>query len=93
MYLYKTTIYHNTTNVVTIPANNSADVTDFDVAGKKGTAVSVTALVVSETTFETEKTYRQFKTLVTNNTTWASVKYVDNGKAYTLYLVSSNPLT
>lgn len=92
MYLYKTVTYHDTNNVATVPANNTADNADF-VANRKATAVKVDELVISETTFVTDMTYTAFKTLVTNNTTWASVKYVTGTKSYSMYLISSSPLS
>lgn len=92
MYLYKTVTYHDTTGVVTVPANNASDNSDF-VANYKASAVKVDELAISETTFITELTYAAFKTLVTNNTTWASVKYVAGAKAYQMYLISSSPLS
>lgn len=92
MYLYKTVTYHDTTNVVTVPANNTADNTDF-VNNRKASAVKVDDMVLSETTFVTDLSYTAFKTLVTNNTTWASVKYIFGPKAYQMFLISSSPLS
>lgn len=92
MYLYKTVTYHTTTNVVTLPANNTTDNTDF-VNNNKASAVKVDAVEVAETTFVTELSYSAFKTLVTNNTTWASVKYIQGPRAYQMFLVSSSPLS
>lgn len=92
MYLYKTVTYHDTTDVVTVPANNSTNNSDF-VANNKSSAIKVDELNVSETTFVTELSYEDFDSLVEGNTTWASVKYIAGPRAYQLYLVSTNPLS
>jgi hypothetical protein len=92
MYLYKTVTYHNTNGVVTVPANNTTDNSDF-VANRKASAVKVDEMVLSETTFVTDLSYSAFKTLVTNNTTWASVKYITGTKSYQMFLISSSPLS
>lgn len=92
MYLYKTVTYHITEGVVTLPANNAADNSDF-VANRKASAVKVDEVAINETTFVTELSYTAFSTLVTNNTTWASVKYIAGPKAYQMFLISSSPLS
>lgn len=92
MYLYRTVTYHDTTDVVTVPANNATNNSDF-VANHKASAIKVDELTLAETTFVTELSYEDFDDLVTNNTTWASVKYVAGPRAYQLYLISSNPLS
>ena len=92
MYLYKTTTYHDTTNVATVPADNATDNSDF-VTNNKASAVKVDEVVVSETTFVTVMTYADFDTLVGDNATWASVKYTVGPKDYTMYLISSSALS
>ena len=92
MYLYKTVTYHDTSGVASVPASNAADNADF-VANRKASAVQVDALELAETVFVTEKSYTDFGTLVTNNTTWASVKYVTGAKSYEMYLISNTPLS
>lgn len=92
MYLYKTVTYHDTSGVVTVPENNFTSNADF-VNNNKAIAVKVDELEISETTFITELTYAGFDNLVTQNTTWASVKYVTGVKSYEMYLLTNTPLS
>ena len=92
MYLYKTVTYHDTNNVVTVPVDNTTDNADF-VANNKASAIEVSELVVSETTFVTEMSYGDFDTLVEANASWASVKYTVGVHDYTMYLISSSALS
>lgn len=91
MYLYKSVLYHDTSAVVSIPASNATDTTDF-VNNYKATAVKVDSIAVQETTFVTELTYTAFKAEVAQHTVWSSVKYVQDAKSYTLYLISDSSL-
>ena len=91
MYLYKTVTYHDTTNVATVPVDNTTDNSDF-VANHKTTAIPVDNIIVSETTFETELSYTDFSALVVGDITWDEVKYITGLRSYQLFLVSTLPL-
>jgi hypothetical protein len=91
MYLYKAITYHTTTNVASVPVNNTTDNADF-VNNYKASAIKVDSLELAETTFVTELSYTDFKAEVAQHTSWSNVKYVQNDKSYTLYLISSSSL-
>lgn len=94
MYLYKTTIFHDVTDVygLTQPDNDN-DVTDFEGATKKPNAIAVDDVILSETTFIIIKDYSSFDAYIDGtNYNWSDVKYIDDGKSYTLLLSTSNPL-
>jgi len=92
MYLYRTVIYHTTTNVVTLPANNTADVADFEGASKKPNALEIQSLDIAETTFQLPKSYSDFDSLITGDIEWSDVKYINESKAYVLFLASETEL-
>jgi hypothetical protein len=91
MYLYKTRIY-KTPEPSYAPAGNAGDRTDFEDASKKGEALSVTKIDVSETTFELDLTYTSFKAFVVSPILWSDVKYVESPAYYDLLLASENEL-
>lgn len=78
MYLYHTTLYKTTTNVVGAPADNATNLSDFET-NYKSSAVKVSDVSIAETTFRVENTYSAFKALVASPLTWADVKYTDDG--------------
>lgn len=91
MYLYKTKIYYDTTNVIDAPADNDTNLSDFN-NNHKSSALLVDDVSVAETTFILEKSYSDFDALVSDPITWEDVKYIDDGISYNLFLTSSNPL-
>jgi hypothetical protein len=91
MYLYKAVTYHNTSAVISVPASNTADNSDF-VTNYKATAIPVDALEVAETTFVTELSYANFKAEVAAHAAWSAVKYIVGPKSYELYLLSDSSL-
>jgi len=92
MYLYKTKIFHDDSKVVGLPSWNDAAVTDFE-ANHKSSVLDVNALELQDTTFVLDYTYNEFSDAVENNTTWGSVKCHNDGASYTLYLLTTNPLS
>ena len=90
-YIYKTSIYHDTTGVIGVPGSNTADLADF-VANHMGTCLPVTNVQVAETSFELDKTYTQFDALVDTPYSWSDVKCITTEKAHQLYLITSNPI-
>ena len=91
MYLYKTTLFRDTTNVVNPPASNPADLADFENS-HKANAYSITDIAIAETTLEVIKTYTDFENLITASVLWGDVKYKTNLQKYELFLLSENPL-
>jgi len=92
MYLYRTTIYKDTSNVLGLNiSQNNTDKTDFET-NYKNTAIAVSNVVISETTFLTELSYATFKTKVVTPILWSDVKYTDDGLRYVLHISSSIPL-
>jgi len=89
MYLYKTTIFRDTTDVIGIDvAQNDADKSDFETNYKAST-VLVDEVIIAETTFLTELTYAAFKSKVA---LWSDVKRIENAKKYILHILSSTSL-
>lgn len=75
-----------------VPADEAAKVSDFET-NYKAPAVKIDDIVVQATTFETIKTYDQFKALIDGVTiTWGDVKYAKEDKAYDIYLLTDSPL-
>jgi len=91
MYLYKTTIYHDTSNSVGIPATNAVSVADFE-DNNKVNSVLVDSVTISETTFILERSYESFDELIVDGIYWSDVKYVDDGTRYIMYLLANNAL-
>ena len=92
-YLYHTYVYKNTNDVLgVVPADEAANALDFET-NYKPTAIKVDDITINTTTFETIKTYAQFKALVDGSIiTWSDVKYAVEGKAYDMYLIANSPL-
>ncbi len=86
-YLYRTTLYKTGVSVINESASNDTDRTDFE-NNYKGTASSVTSVIISETTFETELSYSAFKTKIALPILWSDVKYVEDDRKYSLNLLS-----
>lgn len=92
-YLFHTYIYHKTTDVIGIvPADEDAKVLDFET-NYKNQCVKIDDIAINATTFETLKTYTQFKALIDGVTiTWGDVKFAKEEKAYDIYLLTDSPL-
>jgi hypothetical protein len=91
MYIYKTTLYHNTDRVFPVPDNNTANTADF-VNNHKASAVEVSSVVMQETAFVLDITFEEFDALVASPILWSDVKYTVSDNAYTLHLVSETSL-
>ena len=63
MYLYKTELFFDTTNVIGVPASNTSDVQDF-TTNHKAQALEVTGVSTSETSFTIALDYSDFSALV-----------------------------
>ena len=93
MYLYKTTIYYDTTNTVGLPSTNAVDLADFETASKQDEALEVSEITLSETTFVIEKSYEDFDALVDGTAiVWSDVKYIKDLKQYCISLLSNTQL-
>ena len=91
-YLYKTTIWTDTTNVVGLnTSQNTTDLADYENNNQSST-VKVSDVFVSETTFTTEMTYAQFDAIIVSPYDWTDVKEADHDTHYELYLITSNPV-
>ena len=90
-YIYQTIIYRNTTNVFNPPDWNASALTDFET-NHIDDVLNISALLISETSFEIDKTYPQFDTLIAEPYTWSDVKVITEDKTYKLYLLTSSPL-
>jgi len=87
MNLYNLTLFKSTTNVIGAPADNDVNTTDF-VANDKPLATKVDSVQIMSTTFLINKTYAQFEALLVSPITWADVKYTEDEKKYTCYLIT-----
>lgn len=92
-YLYHCYIYHDINNVLGIvPADEAANVADFET-NYKNQAVKIDDIIINQTTFDTVKTYTQFKSLIDGTTiTWGDVKFAKEDKAYDIYLLTNSPV-
>ena len=92
-YLYHTYIYHKTTDVIgVVPADEAVKVADFET-NYKSLCVKIDDISIQATTFETLKTYDQFKALIDGVTiTWGDVKFAKEEKAYDIYLLTDSPI-
>ena len=84
-YLYRTELLRTNTSVGK-SATNDADVTDFET-NHKSTAVEVSRVELSETTFVIEDTYAAFEARLVSPVTWADVKYTEDESNYELHLL------
>ena len=92
MYLYRTTLYHDTSKVLNPPANNDTDNTDFET-NHKSSANAVNEVLVQETTFVSDLSYTDFKDKIDGvNVLWSDVKYIETNNAYVLHIVSDTEL-
>ena len=91
MYLYKTILFRDTTNVIDSPATNPVDLLDFDT-NHKASCLFINQLEIAETTVLIEKTYTQLNALIANPILWSDIKYKSNSQKYELFLLSENPL-
>lgn len=93
MYIYKTTLFKDTTNVIGAPASNDTDRTDFEGATKKPNALRVDMFEVQETTFYIETDYATFNGYIDGIAfQWSDVRYLDSDNEYVVLLFSANPL-
>lgn len=86
-YLYKTIIFKTTDDVIGFSPSNDVDRDDFET-NYKSKAQSVNEITLAETTYEVEKSYADFKSLlVAMIKTWSDVTYRENNKKYELNLL------
>jgi hypothetical protein len=87
MNLYMTTLFKSTDNVIGAPADNDVNKTDFET-NDKPLATKVDEVSLMTTTFIINKTYTQFEALLSPPLTWADVKYIEDDRKYTCYLLT-----
>ena len=91
-YLYEATVFFDTDDVLGVNVSQEAtDTTDFET-NYKDDCIVVSKVNLIETTFMIDKTYTQFKALITTPFDWADVKLVISDKHYDMYLLTSSPL-
>ena len=91
-YLYITEIFTNTNNIVGFDiTQNNLDKTDFET-NYKSSCVTVNSLSMAGTTVRLDKTYTQFKALITGDLTWADVKLIVGTNRYEIFLITDSPL-
>jgi len=92
MYLYKTIIYKDTSNLgdtIDISQNN-VNRSDFET-NHKPSAIEINQIFLSETTFQIDLSYTDFSAKVVSPILWSDVKYIDNNH-YELILLTDNLL-
>lgn len=86
-YLYKTTLFKTTDDVIGFSSTNDSDRQDFE-NNFKAQAQPVNEITLAETTYEVGKSYQDFKALlVAMVKTWSDVTYKENNKKYELNLL------
>jgi len=91
-YLYTTMIYTDINGLIGFDiTQNNLDKTDFET-NYKSSCVGISGLALAETTVRIDKTYAQFKALITGAIVWGDIKLSTMAKRYELYLVTTSPL-
>ena len=91
-YLYKHRIMTNLDNCFGFDnTQEAADKSDFET-NYKASCYVVSDLEMLDTVFLIEKTYAQFKAMITGDITWAMVKLEIATNHYDLYLLSGSQL-
>lgn len=90
-YLYRTALYTDTSNVVSVPADNSTNLTEYQNNHQSDT-IKISSVQIAETTFASDIDYDDFDTLVASPYDWTDVKELTHNNRYELYLVTSEPL-
>ena len=86
-YLYKTIIFKTTDDVIGFSPSNNSDRDDFET-NYKSQAEPVNEITLAETTYEVEKSYADFKSLLVEMIkTWSDVTFKENNKKYELSLL------
>lgn len=93
LYIYDCQILKDPTDTVGFDLTaEAANKLDYETNYKSQT-VKVDNLIVSETSFEIDKTWSQFKGLIDGvNLTWGDVRQGIVGKFYELHLITNEPL-
>jgi hypothetical protein len=91
MYIYECTIYHDTSTVVSPPADSAIWVSDFET-NYKALATKVDNIQIAETSFLITKTFPDFKALISGAVSWGDVKYIEGHISYRMYLVTQTEL-
>jgi hypothetical protein len=89
-YIYTTDLFKPTGGVVGAP-DDTVNLTDFS-NNYKSSAIQINDLTIQETSFAIEKSYTDFKNLITSPYDWGDVKYIETPRVCSLYLVTSEAL-
>lgn len=88
IYLYKTRVYKDLTNVNNVDSTqNTADKTDFEA--NKSQAIKIDSIQLFETALIVDDDYTTFKLRMTN---WSDVNYIERANVYELCILSGSPL-
>ncbi len=92
-YLYKATIWFDTTDVIGVDAAQEAiNTADFE-QNYKAQCYAVNDLEVLNTFFQVDWTYQQFKDkIATTDVEWTDVKVETADRFYDLYILTPNQL-
>jgi hypothetical protein len=91
-YLYKTILFIDTTNVVPIPPDNTADLADFE-DNHKADCVPVDEVALAGTTFTVWQSFEDFDASIDGDViVWGDVKCIETEAVYVLNLLTNNPL-
>ena len=90
-YLYKTVLYTDASNVADLSASNATDLSEYTTNHQSST-VKIDNIELADTTFEVEKTYSNFDSMITDGIDWTDVKELTKDNRYELYLVTSEPM-
>lgn len=90
-YLYKHIIYHDTSRIAGANVTQEAlDTADFET--HKSDTLEIQELVIFDNTFVIDKSYSDFKALLTDGIDWSDVKFVTKKKTYELYIMTTSEL-
>lgn len=91
-YLYKSTVYFDTTDVIGIdPVQEEANKVEFE-ANYKASVYQVDDIQIAETVFVLNKSYADFKALIDGEVAWTDVKMIQQDKYYELFILSATQL-
>ena len=91
-YLYNTVLYTDKTGVADVPADNDANLADFNTNHSADVPV-VDDVTIATTTFIFDKTYSDFEAIISDPIEWTDVKCYDTGgNRHILYIISNTEL-
>lgn len=87
MYLYRTSVYKNVSEIVDPPPDNAAKLTDW--LTHIATAKKVDNILIMETTYIINEDYNVFKLHIDGTIiTWANVRYMETATGYIIFFIT-----